>query len=60
VTLAVPDLSGATGWRSAFLPPPDASVGWIVQATGSTGAAAEGGICVEDARFVIAYLGGRS
>ena len=60
VTLAVPDLGGAAGWHDAFLPPPDASVGWIVQATGSTGAPADGGVCAENARFVLAYVGGRS
>lgn len=60
VTLAVPDLSGATGWRSVFLPPPGTSVGWLLQATGSTGAAADGGVCAENARFVLASLGGRT
>jgi hypothetical protein len=50
----------AAGWRGAYLPPPNASVGWIVQATGSAGAAAGGRVCAENARFVLAYVGGRS
>ena len=54
VTLDVPDLSGTTGWRSAFLPPPEVPVWWYLQATGSTGGAADGGICAENARYVYA------
>lgn len=58
-TLAVPDLSAVTGWRSSFLPPTGASVFWFLTASGAN-SAASGGSCEENARFVTAYLDGRA
>lgn len=57
VTLALPDFSGVTGWRSAFLPASGASVRWYMAASGANSEAA-GGPCAENARFVVAYVGG--
>ncbi|AHG88568.1 hypothetical protein J421_1031 [Gemmatirosa kalamazoonensis] len=58
VTLAVPDLARVTGWRSAFLPPPDSTVWWGLHATGAN-EAASGGPCAEHARSVSALVNGR-
>lgn len=53
-TLAVPDFSRVTGWRSSFLPPADVPVGWSLAAYGGS----IGGPCMENARFVSAYVSG--
>jgi hypothetical protein len=50
VSVAVPDLSGVTGWKSSFLPTPDAPIVWGLYASGANVAAA-GGACAEGARF---------
>lgn len=57
-TLTFPDLSGVTGWRSSFLPPSSASVGWILEARGGNSEAA-GGACVENGRSVVAQTYGK-
>jgi hypothetical protein len=59
VTLAIPDFSDVTGWRSSFAPAAGASVGWILRANGGNGTAAGGG-CVENARSVEAFVSGSS
>ena len=58
VTLAVPDFSGVSGWRSVFLPAPGNEVWWGLFAFGANEAAASG-VCVENARFILAMLNGR-
>jgi hypothetical protein len=59
VSLAVPDLSGVTGWKSSFLPTPDAPIVWGLYASGANDAAA-GGACVEGARFFTTSVTGRA
>jgi hypothetical protein len=53
-TLAVPDFSGVTGWRSSFLPSPGAPVGWRLTAR----SASAGPGCAENARIILAEVSG--
>jgi len=56
-TLAFPDFSRVTGWKSSFMPASDASSSWYMSARGANSAGA-GGPCVENARFVFASVSG--
>lgn len=57
-TLAVPDFSAVSGWRSAWMPASSALVNWSFYALGANSAAA-GGYCAENARFVGTNVFGR-
>jgi hypothetical protein len=57
-TVALPDFSGVTGWSRSFVPVSSAPVSWFLIANGGNSAAA-GGLCSENARFVVAMLNGR-
>jgi len=59
VSLAVPDLSGVSGWKPSFLPTPDASIVWGLYASGRNRAAAAGA-CSEGARFFTTSVSGRA
>jgi len=59
VSLAVPDLSGVSGWETSFLPTPDAPIVWGLYASGANAAAAAGA-CSEGARFFTTSVSGRA
>jgi hypothetical protein len=59
VVIVAPDFGSVTGWKSAFLPPVDATTDWTLFADGAN-AAGKAGSCVEGARFVSSVRVGRN